>query len=240
MFDILLCLLCLFLYLAFRPRRTGIMIMNDMFIEYPQYMDQNLIRAFLPLVEWQQNIVRGLLTQGAIVEKVSIRDSYMFGSRIGFMFIDVTVHMHGVALPGAVLLRGKSVAVLLWYRDGSDVRVILVRQPRVAMGRTTWEVPTGMPDETGTLRGQMFKEIQEETGLTLNINNLTHHESSYMSPGLLDETLELYSMHISPDMRTTNSRCGNVEAVSLSDPRTLDDAKLCILICAVDLKTADY
>ena len=195
-------------------------------------------------------MTRGLLAQGAVVEKVSIRDSYMFGPRIGFMLMDVTVHMNGVKLPGAVLLRGKSLAVLLWYREwvSGDVYVVLVHQARVATGRMTWEVPAGMADVNGTLKGQMFTEIQEETGLTLNVNELVHHQhmSPYTSCGLLDETLELYSMQVSPDVMTkaTSTVLGNTEegevitnvsAVPLSDARTLEDGKLRMLLSAVKM-----
>lgn len=247
MFELIVTLLCVFLYIQFRPRRIGIMIMNDIWFEYPMYMDKSLIRNFQPFVEWQKNITRGLLAQGAIIGKVSIRDTYMFGPCIGFMLMDVTIHMNGVKLPGAVLLRGKSVAVLLWYREWvtKDVYVILVHQPRVATGGMTWEVPAGMAD--GDLKGQMFKELEEETGIALNINDLSHHafETPYTSSGLLDETLELYSMQVSPDVmkgvasdqtrgkKEEGEMITKVRAVSLTDARALEDGKLRILLSSV-------
>jgi len=251
MFEFLVTLLCLFLYMAFRPRRVGIMLMHDMWFEYPSYMDESLIRNFQPLVEWQKNVIIGLLAQGATLEKVSIRDTYMFGPRIGFMLMDVTIHMNGVKLPGAVLLRGKSTAVLLWYRERvtKDVHVLLVHQPRVATGCMTWEVPAGMADGKGDLKGQMFKELEEETGLALNINDLSHHvsETPYTSSGLLDETLELYSMQVSPEVMkgvVADKSHGNkeegemitkVRAVSLTDARALEDGKLRILLSLVNM-----
>lgn len=251
MFEFIVALLCLFLYMTFRPRRSGIMLMNEMWFEYPMYMDSALIRNFQPLVAWQKNITRGLIAQGAILEKVSIRDTYMFGPRIGFMLMDVTMHMNGVKLPGAVLLRGKSVAVLLWYREWvtKDVHVVLVHQPRVATGGMTWEVPAGMADGNGDLKGQMFNELKEETGLALNINDLSHHafETPYTSSGLLDETLELYSMQVSPDVmkdvdgdQTRGNKeegeiIAKVHAVSLTDARALEDGKLRILLSTVKM-----
>tara|TARA_X000000368_G_scaffold357197_1_gene299490 strand:- start:137 stop:892 length:756 start_codon:yes stop_codon:yes gene_type:complete len=251
MFEFIVTLLCLLLFTVIRRRRGGSMMMNEMWFEYPMYMDSALIRNFQPLVEWQKNITRGLLAQGATLEKVSIRDTYMFGPRIGFMLMDVTIYMDGVKLPGAVLLRGKSVAVLLWYRDSvtEDVHVILVHQPRVATGGMTWEVPAGMVDGKGDLKGQMFKELEEETGLALNINDISHHafEAPYTSSGLLDETLELYSMQVSPDVMkgdSTDQPRGNkeegemitkVRAVSLTDARALEDGKLRILLSSVKM-----
>lgn len=251
MLESLIAILCIVLYILFRPRRVGIMMMNDMWFEYTMHMDESLIRNFQPLIEWQKKIKRGLLAQGAILEKVSIRDTYMFGPRIGFMLMDVTIFMNGVKLPGAVLLRGKSVAVLLWYREWvtKDVHVVLVHQPRVATGGMTWEVPAGMADGNGDLKGQMFKELEEETGLALNINDLSHHafETPYTSPGLLDETLELYSMQVSPDVmkgldgdqtrgnKDEGEMITKVRAVSLTDARALEDGKLRILLSSVQM-----
>ena len=250
MFEFIITLLFLFLYMMFRPRRVGITLIRGMWFEYPKYMNESLIRNFQPLVEWQKNITRGLLAQGAIIEAVSICDTYMFGPRIGFMLMDVTIYMNGVKLPGAVLLRGKSVAVLLWYREWvtKDVYVILVHQPRVATGGMTWEVPAGMVDGDGDLKGQMFKELEEETGLALNINDLSHAvETPYTSSGLLDETLELYSMQVSPDVmkdvvgdqtrgnKEEGEMITKVRAVSLTDARTLEDGKLRILLSSVKM-----
>ena len=250
MFEFIMTLLCLFLYLTFRPRRNRVMVMNGMWFEYPTYADVHLIRNFRPLLEWQNNMRNGLLQQGAIVEKVSVRDTYMFGPHIGFMLIDVLIYMDGVKLPGAVLLRGKSVAVLLWYRDclTNMIKVVLVRQPRVATGRMTWEVPAGMADGNGDLKGQMFTEIKEETGLTLNMANLKHHtfRAPYTSSGLLDEALELYSMEISPEVMTgivdkprgcheDGEVITNVDAVSLTDARALEDGKLRILLSSIKM-----
>ena len=250
MFESCIILLCIALFLLLRQRRIRIMRMNKMWFEYPNHMNESSIRNFKPLVVWQKRVTRGLLAQGAVLEKVVVRDAYMFGTRVGFMLLDVSIRMNGVKLPGAVLLRGKTVAVLLWYREclTEDVRVVLVRQPRVATGYMTWEVPAGMADDNGDLQGQMFKELKEETGLALNMNDLSHHAcvAPYTSSGLLDETLELYSMRVSPDvMKGLSSEIrGNegegemitmVRAVSLTDARTLEDGKLRILLSSVKM-----
>ena len=213
---------------------------HGMWVEYPEPVDACLVATFAPFLDWQRNVAQGLLAEGGVVERVTIRDAYRFGPRIGFLLMDVDMRMDGVKLPGAVLLRGTSVAVLLWYKAKGVVHVVLVRQPRVATGRMTWEVPAGMADGDGTLKGQMFKEIQEETGLALNIHDLKHHAGApYTSCGLLDERLELYSMCIDPNVLTKTAPRGNraegelitnVEAVPLTDPRTLEAGKLQMLL----------
>ena len=109
-----------------------------------------------------------------------------------------------------------------------------------------WEVPAGMADAEGTLQGQMFKEIKEETGLVVNIDTLAHHGASYTSCGLLDEEVELYSCQLDPVQflvdtsrqqalgnRTEGELITNVEAIPLSDPRMQEDGKLRILLSHV-------
>ena len=219
------------------PQRA---MVNNLWVEYPEHVDISLVCTFAPFVQWHQNINAGILAEGGVMEKVIIRDVYMFGPRIGFLFMDVVLYMDGVKLPGAVVLRGKSVAVVLWFKNPSGFHVVLVRQPRVATGRTTWEVPAGMADGNGTLQGQMFKEIREETGLAVNVNHLKHHGASYTSCGLLDETLDLYSLRIDPEAvkmnvmplgnRAEGEIISTVEAVPLTDPRTLEDGKLRMIL----------
>ena len=129
---------------------------------------------------------------------------------------------------------------------------MLVRQPRVAVGRMTWEVPAGMVDRSGCLKGHMLEEIKQETGISVNIDDLHHHGSTYTSPGILDETLELYSLQLTctdETFRKNGKQQGlqeegevvtNVEAVYLDDPRVLEDAKLRTLLSVVDVKDAPY
>lgn len=245
--DVLATVLMAVLYFLLRPRRLAAMVLNGMVVHFPATIDKKLIANFTPLLEWQTNICKGLVANGASISKVVVRDAYMFGPRIGFLLLDVEVEMFGVLLPGAVLLRGRSVAVLLWYRHPDDgvLHVVLVRQPRVAIGVMSWEVPAGMADGSGLLKGQMFKEIEEETGLSLNVNDLEHHanDNPHTSCGLLDERLELYSMEISPHVIKTSDQIRgnfdqgeiitNVEAVPVHDARVRNDGKLRVLLSIV-------
>lgn len=247
MIEILLFIAIAVAYTILTPRRVGAMLLNGTRIYYPAHMDETLIRNFRPLNEWQRSITTGLLTEGATLDSVSIRDAYMFGPRIGFMLMDVRMYMHGVQIPGAVFLRGTSIAVLMWYRHWTtgEVHVILVRQPRIATGRMMWEVPAGMADASGSLSGQMFKEIQEETGLTPNINDLKYHGAAHTSCGLLDEALGLYSLQISPDSITPskeirgnaaeNEMITSVAAFPLDIARSTEDGKLHILLSFLKL-----
>jgi len=235
------------LYFLVRPHRSKLMKLNGIYFEFPRNMNASLLKEFVPLRDWHESMHRGLLAEGAVVEKVYIRDAYMFGPRIGFLLMNVTMHMNGVALPGAVLLRGKSVVVLLWYRHEGQVYIILIRQPRVATGKMMWEVPAGMADGNGTLRGQMFTEIYEETGLVVDIQDLkSHGVAPYTSCGLLDETCELFSMKISPESifsgfedvhgnQDEGELITNIKAFPLSEARTFEDGKLHMLLSVMEL-----
>lgn len=208
------------------------------------------LRNFRPYVAWREALSNGLLATQAdtVLHSITVRDAYKFGSRIGFLFLDAHVTMNGVRLPGAVFLRGPSVAVLLWYSDDDgNVFVVMVRQPRVATGRMMWEVPAGMIDADGDVTGTMFQEIREETSLTVNVSNLVHHSDTkpYTSCGILDERMELFSMKIDPSILKTRNLalCGNtyegeviskVDAICVNDPRVADDAKFHMLMSVLD------
>jgi ADP-sugar diphosphatase len=93
----------------------------------------------------------------------------------------------GQWLPGAVFLRGGSVAVLVLIKpldptkptretqntqeteENEDVYAILTIQPRIAASSLAFpELPAGMLDDSANLSGKAAAEIHEETGLILN------------------------------------------------------------------------
>lgn len=166
---------------------------DDAHVDTPE-----LVAAFPPFHEWVDALRGGLNSQGAIVHKVHVRDLLMFGPRIGFLVMDVDAFYGGVKLPGYVVLSGPSVAVLLWFNHENRTHAILVRQPRIATGNMTWEVPAGRMDNQGTLRSAMLNEIREETGLSVENTNEMRELSSapHASPGLLDETFRLFSLEV--------------------------------------------
>lgn len=80
-------------------------------------------------------------------------------------------------IPGAVFLRGGSVAVLIIVQpedaQGEDEKhVILTVQPRIAAGSLAFtEIPAGMLDG-GSLKGAAAAEIEEEARLKVNESDL--------------------------------------------------------------------
>jgi 8-oxo-dGTP pyrophosphatase MutT (NUDIX family) len=86
----------------------------------------------------------------------------------------------GETLPGAVFLRGPSVAMLVMLipddidpnsseKDNDDERyVVMTVQPRIAAGSLEFvELPAGMVDEAGDFVGQAAREIREELGVEI-------------------------------------------------------------------------
>ncbi|KAJ5176721.1 uncharacterized protein N7482_002598 [Penicillium canariense] len=103
------------------------------------------------------------------------------GGRVGFVKLKADVsNGRGEKLPGSVFLRGGSVGMLLILQP-DDIPVsqekgkqaIVTIQPRVPAGSLAFvEIPAGMLDDSGTFAGGAAKEIQEETGLSVQQSEL--------------------------------------------------------------------
>lgn len=85
-----------------------------------------------------------------------------------------------------VVRHADSVAVLV--ADGR--RVLGVRQHRVAIDGSTWEIPAGLVDPGEEPAQAAARELAEEVGLT---GTLTPVTSFYVSPGFTDERLWLFT-----------------------------------------------
>ncbi|GAM36108.1 NUDIX family hydrolase [Talaromyces pinophilus] len=148
---------------------------------------------------------------------------YFGGGRLGFIKMKADVsNDSGESLPGSILLRGGSVAMLLILQPDDvqstsekDKYVIMTVQPRIPAGTLKFaEIPAGMLDNSGTFAGGAAKEIHEETGLLIpqdelvdmtalasaalkNQNSSSEHEEMlqkavYPSPGGSDEFIPIF------------------------------------------------
>lgn len=128
-------------------------------------------------------------------------------NKVGFVKLKSTIERNGASVPGIVLLRGGSVAVLieLTCKDTGDVYSVLTEQPRVPTGKILLELPAGMLDGSGDLKNKAVSELEEEVGLKcnekdlINLTKLCIPDSNgfYTDAGLLDETLTIYLWRIS-------------------------------------------
>lgn len=144
------------------------------------------------------------------------------GDRLGFVKLKADVRADdGQRFPGSVFMRGGSVAMLLILKaeaGGADTEsgsseadefVVLTVQPRIPAGTLTFtEIPAGMIDDSGTFSGAAAKEIEEETGLTVQDDELIDltelaleptnnadevlQNAIYPSPGGSDEFIPIF------------------------------------------------
>jgi len=130
------------------------------------------------------------------LEGITINKVHMFGKRIGF--IDLTAKVkdqEGNSLPGICMLRGNSVGILtvLISKETAKEYFVLTHQPRIPVADYIYEIPAGMVDG-GDVKTKAFEELNEEVGVDLKAksSDLIYLDSSYTSPGLLDEEMTIY------------------------------------------------
>lgn len=90
------------------------------------------------------------------------------------------------------IVRHDDAAAVIAFTD--DEKLVLVRQYRVAIGKTTLELPAGLRDEgdrDGIVTAQ--REFEEETGM--RAKDWRYVTSFYSTPGYTDEFLEIYEAH---------------------------------------------
>ncbi|KAI3687496.1 hypothetical protein L1987_81193 [Smallanthus sonchifolius] len=156
--------------------------------------------------QWLKNIQseKGILADGSLsLRQVLIQGVDMFGKRIGFLKFkaDVIDKETGKKVPGIVFARGPAVAVLILLESEGKTYTVLTEQVRVPVGRSVLELPAGMLDDNvGDIVGTAVREVEEETGIELNLDDMVDLTSflepstGYKvipSPGGCDEELSL-------------------------------------------------
>ncbi|XP_008812843.3 nudix hydrolase 14, chloroplastic isoform X1 [Phoenix dactylifera] len=157
--------------------------------------------------QWLKNMQSemGVLSRGQMcLRQVHIQGLDMFGTGVGFLKFkaDVVEKETGRKIPGIVFARGPSVAVLILLESGGETYVVLTEQVRVPVGKFILELPAGMlDDERGDVVGTAVREVEEETGICLNIEDMVNLTAFldpttgckvFPSPGGCDEELSLF------------------------------------------------
>jgi ADP-sugar diphosphatase len=151
--------------------------------------------AFKPFNDWMDGLNPELW-----VESITVTDVHWFGPRIGFLTLKTVTRLmgSGPALPGIIFMRGGSVAVLVVLRCEGRKYVLLVKQPRVPVGRVSLaEIPAGMLDGEGNFAGVAAKEMREEAHISftpeemISMSDFMSHKQ-YPSPGGCDEFIEYF------------------------------------------------
>ncbi|KAL8386810.1 hypothetical protein RB595_010369 [Gaeumannomyces hyphopodioides] len=166
---------------------------HDIPVTLPQGLSEKQLLGFHPFKNWVATLTSSLALQSTTASHPFHQDPYRLrsvtvqsfdlfgGSRVGFLKLTADVsNGAGESLPGAVFLRGPSVAmmVVLLPDDapaGTDERYVLMTvQPRVAAGSLAFaELPAGMVDDEGQFAGTAAREIKEELGLDIPASELT-------------------------------------------------------------------
>lgn len=87
------------------------------------------------------------------------------------------------------IVRHDDAAAVIAFTE--DQKIVLVRQYRVAIGKTTLELPAGLKDpedQDGLVTAK--REFEEET--SMRANKWSFVTSFYSTPGFTDELLEIY------------------------------------------------
>ncbi|WVZ25175.1 hypothetical protein V8G54_003719, partial [Vigna mungo] len=137
------------------------------------------------LKQWLHNLQtdNGILADGTMtLRQVLVQGVDMFGKRIGFLKFkaDIFHKETGKKIPGIVFARGPAVAVLILLESEGETYAVLTEQvdagslqARVPLGRIILELPAGMLDDNkGDFVGTAVREVEEETGIKLNVEDL--------------------------------------------------------------------
>ncbi|EWC43748.1 hypothetical protein DRE_07366 [Drechslerella stenobrocha 248] len=140
--------------------------------------------AFPAFKAWISRLTASLRAEnnpdGYTLRSLEITNLVRFSSsKIGFVMLNAVVRdaEDKLSLPGAVLLRGPSVAILPLLHPTNTPRdnlyAILTLQPRLPGATTSMaEIPAGMLDDHGSFAGAAAKEIEEEVGITISEDKL--------------------------------------------------------------------
>jgi ADP-ribose pyrophosphatase len=128
---------------------------------------------------------------------------------------------HVVRHPGAA-------AIVPWTDDG---RVLLIRQPRPAIGRQLLEIPAGTLDPGEEAEACAHRELEEETGF--RATQWKRLAAFWPSPGILDERMWLFEARglqpgtaaPDPDEDITNVPVAPSEVAALVESGAIADAK---------------
>jgi ADP-sugar diphosphatase len=152
-------------------RKTNITIRgNEVEFVFNARLTEEQFRRFEPFWQWCRNLDDELALLAVDVQAVT-----KFGGRIAFMTIEAFIKDKlDNNISTTVFLRGPSVVILMILRDEfGDPFVVLTRQARPAVGRANiTELIAGTLDGSKKITGRAIKEVEEETGLVIEEQDL--------------------------------------------------------------------
>ncbi|KAM0834194.1 hypothetical protein ACQ4PT_063775 [Festuca glaucescens] len=169
--------------------------------DFSKALDSALFRRWLENLQSE----KGVLTYGKLsLTQILIQGVDMFGERLGFLKFkaDIVDEETKAKIPGIVFARGPAVAVLILLESKGQTYAVLTEQARVPIGKFILELPAGMlDDEKGDFVGTAVREVEEETGIKLNLEDMVDLTAlldpatgckMFPSPGGCDEEMGLF------------------------------------------------
>lgn len=136
--------------------------------------------------------------QKMLMELINVQSVDIFENH-KVVFVKIAVYARdrqtGRLLPGIVFLRGDAVTIftLVVCKETGEIFVVLVRQPRIAMGCHAFlEAPAGMLDKDDGLTGRAIAEMAEETSLKIAATELIQLGTFAPSTGGCDEKITCF------------------------------------------------
>ncbi|CAI8609655.1 unnamed protein product [Vicia faba] len=169
--------------------------------EFWSAIDSSLFKHWLHNLQTEN----GILANGKMtLNHILIQGVDMFGKRIGFLKFKAEIFDKetGNKVPGIVFARGPAVAMLILLESEGEIYVVLTEQARVPVGRIILELPAGMlDDDKGDIVGTAVREVEEETGIKLNVEDMVDltafldsstGRTVFPSPGGCDEDISIF------------------------------------------------
>ena len=130
----------------------------------------------------------------------SITDFYIrrrHNGEVLFAMLEVDADTpEGDKIPPALFLKGHAASMLVCLidKDTREKFVVLVKQRRIADGSQTYEHPAGMIDASDAADEVAAREIGEEIGLTVTVDELTklNAHAWFPSTGTSDEGMHFF------------------------------------------------
>lgn len=149
----------------------------------------------------------------------------------------VTTPTRAEAPPWTIVRRKSAVVIAAMTAEG---RFVLIRQERIPIRRTIWEMPAGQVDEQcdhGSLKNVALRELREETGYELAPGGESIFLGDFFSsPGFTDEREFLFLMR---PVRRAAADYGSPQAEGIVDCREFSVDEITRLVADGTIRDAN-
>ncbi|KMQ50498.1 NUDIX hydrolase [Chitinispirillum alkaliphilum] len=145
---------------------------------------------------WKQSVSEAGCTVNSIssIKEVRKRD----GSLLFALLETDVISPEGTKLPHILFVRGDACVIITLLKNSQtkEEKFLMVKQRRIGNGQLTLEFPAGMLDENQDPKDVAVRELQEETGLSIDKSDLFSLTEGklYSSAGASDEGIFYFAL----------------------------------------------